>query len=255
MRAIWTIAWRDCKAILTSPIFYLTTTVCTLLWSFNFVRKVGEFAQASSLPPQYNQGRTLNIYYHLFLDHISLINLIFLFAIPAITMRLISEEKKSGTYGLLLTSPITATSIAVGKYLAGFLVAFTMISIAFLYPLGLRLFTEFPLAPLFSAFLGVTFMVGTYVAVGLFASSLTQSQVLSVILGFVLNLVLWFISQGSQMSDNPTVSAIFEYLHFPMQFHSFLRGTVSTSSIIFFISAIGFFVFLSQRVVESSRWR
>ncbi|MCB0355586.1 MAG: ABC transporter permease subunit [Bdellovibrionales bacterium] len=255
MRALWSIAWKDFRTLVTSPIFFLTTAICTAIWSFNFLRAVSRFSQMSSMPPQFRQGQSLNIHYHLFVDHISLINLIFIFAIPAITMRLISEEKKSGTYGLLLTSPITATSIAVGKFLAGFLVSLVLIGVAFLYPLGTRAFTEFSMGPLFASFLGVCLMTATYVAVGLFASSLSQSQVLSVILGILFNLILWLMSQGSQMSDNEVLSAIFEYIHVPQQFFSFIKGTISTSALFFFFISIGFFVFLTQRVVESSRWR
>jgi ABC-2 type transport system permease protein len=254
MRAVCTIAWRDFKTLALSPIFFLTTSICTAIWSFNFLRSVKRFADASSMPPQFKQ-QALNIHYHLFVDHISLINLIFIFAIPAITMRLISEEKKSGTYSLLLTSPITATNIALGKFLAGFMVSLSLVFVAFLYPLGTRMFTEFSMAPLLGSFLGVILMTGTYVAVGLFASSLSQSQVLSVILGILFNLILWLLSQGSQMSDNAVLAAILDYIHIPQQFFTFLKGTLSTSSIIFFTSAIGFFVFMTQRVVESSRWR
>ena len=255
MRALWTIAWKDFRTLVTSPIFFLTTAICTALWSFNFLRSVSRFSQMSSMPAQFRQGQTLNIHYHLFVDHISLINLIFIFAIPAITMRLISEEKKSGTYGLLLTSPISASSIAGGKFLAGFMVSLVLVCVAFIYPLGTRAFTEFHMGPLLASFLGVSLMTATYVAVGLFASSLSQSQVLSVILGILFNLILWLISQGAQMSDNEILSAVLEYMHVPQQFFSFLKGTVNTSSMFFFLSAIGFFVFLTQRVVESSRWR
>ena len=255
MRALWTIAWKDFRTLVTSPIFFLTTAICTAIWSFNYLRSVSRFAQMSAMPPQMRGGQELNIHYHLFIDHISLINLIFIFAIPAITMRLISEEKKSGTYGLLLTSPITATSIAGGKFLAGFLVSLVLIGVAFLYPLGTRAFAEFSMGPLFASFLGVILMTGTYVAVGLFASSLSQSQVLSVILGILFNLILWLVSQGSQMSDNELLSSLLDYIHVPQQFFTFLKGTINTSSLLFFLSAIGFFVFLTQRVVESSRWR
>ncbi len=254
MKATWIIALRDFKTLVTSPVFFLTTAICTAIWSFNFLRSVKRFSEASSMPPQFKQ-QTLNIHYHLFVDHISLINLIFIFAIPAITMRLLSEEKKSGTFGLLLTSPISATSIAAGKFLGGFFVSLVLVSVAFLYLIGMRMFTEFSMMPLFASFLGVVFMTATYVAVGLFASSLSQSQVLSVILGILFNLILWLLSQGSQMSDNAILSAVLDYVHIPQQFFSFLKGTVNTSSVVFFMSLIGFFVFLTQRVVESSRWR
>ncbi len=255
MRGLVSIAKRDFNALITSPIFSLVSSICAAIWSYNFIRATMQFAQMSSTPEQYRQGQTVNIHYNLFVDHISLVNLIFIFAIPAITMKLISEEKRSGTYDLLLTSPISATDIALGKFLGGFGVCFVLMLVSMIYPVGLRAFTAFNFGPLMSSYLGMTLMTAVYVSVGLFASSLTESQVLSVILGILFNLILWLISQGSAMSDNVILTAILNYIHIPQQFFTFLKGTLNTSSMVFFASTAGFFVFLTQRVVESSRWR
>ena len=255
MRATLAIAWRDFKALVTSPMFFVITGICSVVWTFNFLRALTRFAQLSALPPQVRQGQNFNIHFYLFIEHISLVNLIFIFAIPAITMKSISEEKKQGTYDLLLTSPITATNIALGKFLGALGVSCVLIFVALLYPLGMSFFADFSYGPLFTSFLGLVLMTATYVAVGLFASSISKSLVLSVILGILFNLILWLASQSAQMTDQPTLSAILEYMQIPQQFFSFLKGTFNTSACVFFLSAIGFFVFLTQRVVESSRWR
>lgn len=197
----------------------------------------------------------MNIHFYVFGNHIGLINLLVIFCIPAITMRLISEEKKSGTFGLLLTSPITATDIALGKYLAGFMLALIYIFVGFLFPLGTLAFADFSLKLLLASMLGVVLMTGVYVALDLFASSMTQSQFLSIILCIVLNVSLWFFFQGGQSSSNEVLDAVLDHLQFAKHLGHFVYGSVSTSSIIFFLSVIFFFVFLTQRVVESARWR
>jgi ABC-2 type transport system permease protein len=197
----------------------------------------------------------MNLHYMVFVPHISYVNLIFIFAIPALTMRLVAEEKKLRTYDLLLTAPISATEIALGKFLAGFGTAMALVAVAFLYPLITAFFADFPWGPLLTSFLGLAFVAGAYVAVGLFASSLTESIMLSVVMALIFNLILWFISQGVSFSDNPTFTAIMEHLSVGQHFLAFLKGSFEVSAIVFFLSCATLFVFLSQRVIESSRWR
>ncbi|NJM10352.1 MAG: hypothetical protein HC883_05720 [Bdellovibrionaceae bacterium] len=129
--------------------------------------------------------------------------------------------------------------------------ALTLIS--FLYPLATRIVAAYPMAPLFSAYLGVLLVSGVYVAVGLFASALTESIMLSVIMGLIFNMLLWFISQGA--GDAGALTAVLEYMGLGQHFLGFIMGSVKLNSMVFLLSVIGLFVFLTQRVVESSRWR
>lgn len=256
MRGILTIAKKDFLSIVKSPKFFIVAGVCTLFWSFQFVRGFLQFVEQNrgglAMMAGPNQS---NIHYTVFMMHLSLVNLICLFAVPALTMSLLSEEKKVRTYDLLLTAPITATDIAIGKFLAGFGVALMLVILSFFYPLATGLFAKFNWAPLLTAYLGVFLLVGLYASVGLFASSLTESILLSVFMGFIFNLMLWFVGQGSESIDNPTMLAIVEQISIGQQFMPFIRGTLKISSIVFFLSFIGLFVFLTQRVVESARWR
>lgn len=254
MRSILVIAKKDFKSIIVSPMFLIIACICTAIWSYNYLRALSIFAEASGLQQQMNQGG-MNIHYRVFVDHISLVNLIFIFVLPAITMRLIAEEKKVRTFDLLLTSPVSATDIAIGKFFSGFAVATVLVLISLFYPLITRLFTEFSLGPLFSSYLGMLLMAGTYTAVGLFASSVSQSVVLSVILGILFNLILWLVGQGSTFSNDPIFVAVIEHISIPQQFFVFLKGMISLESVVFLLSCISLFIFLSQRVIESSRWR
>lgn len=255
MRPIITMALKDFKIMVFNPMFCIIAALCTSIWSYNYLRSLMAFAKASAIPSMYGGANSMNLHYQVFVQHISFMNLIFIFAVPAITMRLLSEEKKNRTFDLLLTSPISSADIALGKFFAGWISVGVLVLLSFIYPLMTTMFADFSWAPVFTSYLGVMFIAGLYVAAGLFASSLTQSVVLSVIMGVIFNLVLWFISQGVEFSDEATFTAIMQHLNIGQHFFSFLKGTLAVGSILFFVSFISLFVFLSERVVESSRWR
>lgn len=255
MRAILTLAGKDFKNLLTSPLFYVISGLCSVLWSYSYIRALLMFAERSRMYMQPGSESGMSLQREVFLMHISQINLLFVFVVPALTMRLLAEEKRLRTYDLLLTSPVSASQIAVGKFLAGLGAVTVLTGISFLYPAATRMVAEFPMGPLLSAYAGVIFVSGAYVAVGLFASSLTESVMLSVVLGLIFNIMLWFISQGAGTDNMPMVSAVLEYMSLGQHFLNFIMGAVKLSSVVFLASVIGLFVFLTQRVVESSRWR
>lgn len=250
-----TIAVKDFRTIVFSPIFFVMCGLASCLWSFTYLRQIIEFAARSMGGGMMGMGGPQNIHFGVFVSHVWLVNLLFIFIAPAITMRLLADEKKARTFDLLLTSPITSVDIAIGKFLAGFWAAGILVLISMLYPLGTAFFADFSFGPLLSSYLGLLLTVALYIAVGLFASSLTEAPIAAVFFGAVINLSLWFISQGAQSSDNPTLSAILEHVSLGSQFSTFIRGTLQSGASIFFISCIGLFVFLTQRVVESARWR
>lgn len=255
MRAILTIAGKDLKNLMSSPMFFIIAGLCSILWSYSYMRNLLTFAEQAKNYMQPGMDAGLNLQREVFMMHISQINLLFVFVVPSLTMRLLAEEKRLRTYDLLLTSPITATQIALGKFLAGLGTVGALTFISFLYPLATRLVAEYPMGPLLSAYLGVLLVSGAYVAVGLFASSLTESVVLSVVMGLIFNILLWFISQGIGGDSSPMISAVLEYMSLGQHFLNFILGSIKLKSLVFLISLIGLFVFLTQRVIESSRWR
>jgi ABC-2 type transport system permease protein len=257
MKTIWAIAVKDFKGIVFSPTFLVLASLCSAIWSYVYLRFIQAFAQQSAMPMMGGAQRNMNLHYDVFVNHASFVNLIFLFVVPALTMRLISEEKKQGTFDLLLTTPITATDIMLGKFFGGFFAVSVLVAISMFYPLATGLLGKFPWAPLLLTYVGVLLVSASYVAVGLFASSLTDSVVLSVVLGVLFNLILWFVSQSPGMGEesSPVFMAVMEHLSLGLHFQAFLKGTIQISSIAYFLSVISLFLFLTQRVVESARWR
>lgn len=255
MRAILTIAGKDLRNLLSSPLFYVIASACTVLWSYSFLRALIMFAERSRMMMQPGAESGMNLQREVFLMHISQVNLLLVFVVPALTMRLLAEEKRFKTYDLLLTSPVNATQIALGKFLGGLGCVGVLVGISALYPLGTRLVAAYPMGPLISAYFGVLLVAAAYVAVGLFASSLTESILLSVVLGLIFNIMLWFLSQGAGSISSPWLQGMIEYLSLGQHFLNFIMGAIKLNSLVFLLSLSGLFIFLTQRVIESSRWR
>jgi ABC-2 type transport system permease protein len=254
MRAVLTLAGKDLRNLLTNPLYYLIAGLCTIVWSFTYMRGLLQFAQRSVAMNQPGMETGLSLQREVFLPHISYVHLLFVFMVPALTMRLLAEEKRLRTYDLLLTSPVTATQIALGKFLGGLGAVGVLILISFFYPLATRLVGAYPFVPLLSAYLGLLLVSAVYVAVGLFASALTESIMLSVIMALIFNLILWFVSQGLG-EQSGAFGAVMEYMGLGQHFSGFIMGAIKLNSLVFMASVIGLFIFLTQRVVESSRWR
>jgi ABC-2 type transport system permease protein len=256
MKGLWVIAGKDLRNLFLSPLFWILAGLCSMAWSFLFIFSIQEFATQSMLNVMQGGAEGgQNIHFSVFARHISLVNLVLIFAISAMTMRLFTEEKRNRTFDLLLTSPVTATQIVLGKLVAGVLTAWALVLISALYPLSIAMFAKLDWGPLVSSYLGVMLLAASYVAIGMFASSLTQSNVVAVLLALILNVMLWFVGAAADVSDNPATRQIFEHLNVGTHFVNFIKGSVSISGIVFFLSVIFLNSFLTQRVIESNRWR
>lgn len=254
MRSILLIAYRDFKQIVTSPVFFFISALCTVIWSITFVNFLRQFGVQGMMAASQG-GEGPNIIRSVFMPHVSIINLIFIVTLPALTMRLIAEEKKSRSYDLLLTSPITATQIVAGKFMAGIGAMSVLLFLSFLYPWMTRLIAEFSWGMVFSIYLGMFLMAALYTASGLLASSLTESSMLAVFMGVVLNFLIWFVGPSLSGIETEWISKVAEYINLGTHMANFVSGAIQVRSVVFFCASILFLTFLSQRVVESSRWR
>ncbi len=183
---------------------------------------------------------------------------LFLFFLPAIAMRVWSEEKKSGTEELLMTMPVRDWEVVVGKYLAALALLLLALVLTFPLPLALQHFTspKTPVdwGPVWCGYLGSFLFGSTILAVGTWASSLTQNQIIAFILGcsisFVL-IVLGFQPVYAVLPFGDTLSQLSPWTHFV----SMYRGVVTAPNIVFQLSAAAFFLYLNIRSVESRKWR
>jgi ABC-2 type transport system permease protein len=252
-----TIYNKETRGFFLSPVFYVVCFLCTAIFSWIYPNVLDQFAQSlqtfifqPDMPKQ-----QLNIHYRVFLPQLNVLNLILIFIVPALTMRLFAEEKKLRTFDLLLTSPVTSANIVVGKYLAAITAILGICVLAFLYPLSTAMMTPLHWAPLIIAFLGIYLVGCVYAAMDLFASSLTESGVVAYVMAVIFNMALWFVGVGVETVDSPGARAVFEHISINNHLMGLVEGTIRTNGLIFIFSLIFLFCFLSERVVESSRWR
>jgi len=247
------IAKKEYKNYFTGPVAYVVTGLFVFLMSWMFFQILAAFAQRSPMMMMQGRGMSLNDY--VFTPHFGNVNVVLLIMIPALTMRLFAEEKKNRTMDLLMTSPLTATQIVAGKFVAGLFVVWTILATLGIYPLVTSLFSHFDKGPILTALLGLALLSGVYVAIGVFASSLTENVIIAYFVAFVLELFFWVIGWASASMDGATSQSVFNYLSIVSHFGDFTKGMIDLSAVIYYVTLMFFFCFLTQRVVESARWR
>ena len=180
---------------------------------------------------------------------------ILLLASPVLTMRLVSEEKKSHTIELLLTSPVSPFEIIAGKFLACFVLYLALIALTLQYPLVLSAYsTEFDLGPVYSGYIGLILLGAAYISLGLFASTLTENQIVAAMLSFGGLILFWIFGWAKHIFDN-AFGELLGNLSIFDRYAEFLRGIVDSGNVIFFLIFSLTWLFLATRVLESDRWR
>jgi ABC-2 type transport system permease protein len=176
------------------------------------------------------------------------------FLLPVILMRSFAEEKKTGTYELLMASPASTTGIVAGKFLGALAFVVIMILPTFIYQILLYSVARPELGPVLSGYLGLFLFAAGGVAIGLFASSLTDDQLVAGVITFVILLFLLVIGFAGDLS-NTTAGKIASYLAVDTHFSNMTDGLIKSSDIVYFLSMSALFLFLTARSVESVRWR
>lgn len=187
-------------------------------------------------------------------------HVILMFVLPFFTMRLFTEESRQNTLALLMTSPIKMWELTVAKFLAAVSMLVLKLLVTFIFPIFLILYsgTETGGGPdlgvIATTYLGLVFVGSTYIAFGLFWSSVTESQLVAVVLSFATNFGFWLISIWAQSSEG-TLSSILKHLAINDQFMTFARGTIEVQSLVYFMSLLFLALFLTNRSLDSRSWR
>ncbi len=256
MRAL-TIANKEVKSFFSSPGFYVIGGISCAVFSWMYPIQLGRFYEGLSqgVASPGMPKEMMNIHATVFMQHLGILNLMLLLIVPAFTMRLLSEEKKIRTFDLLLTSPITSMDIVLGKFIATCALLLGYMLLALSYPLITSTFATVHWPTLATSFTAI-FMLGcVYAAIDLFCSSLTESVFISYVVSLIANIFIWFMASGSQIMDSNISRQVFEHISLGNHLGEMVNGTIRTSSLIYIVSLVVLFVFLAERVVESSRWR
>lgn len=182
-----------------------------------------------------------------------IVPLVFLFFVPAITMRLLAEEKKAGTLELLTTRPVRDVEIILGKFLAAWTLLAAALLPTLLYLVTLLVLGSPDLGPILTAYLGLVLMGGAYIAIGLFASGLTENQIVAFILSFLFVVAL-FLMDKVLMYVPEAFATPMEFLSIDYHFSNIARGVIDTRDLIYFGSLLGFGLYLATVTLERRKW-
>ena len=177
-----------------------------------------------------------------------------LLVIPVLTMRLLAEERGTGTIELLMTFPITDTQVVLGKYFATMVVYVLMLVPTLAYVGILKIYGNSEWGPLITAYLGLILLGGAFVAIGMFSSSLARNQIVAGVVGIGILLLLWVMGAATGILG-PRLSGVLAYLSLSDHFQNFGQGVIELKDIVFYVSVIIAALFLTVRVFESGRWR
>jgi len=179
---------------------------------------------------------------------------VFLIVLPMITMRTYSEEKRSGTMELLLTSPITDFQIIMGKFLGAMGLYASMLGVTLIHMVLLFWVSQPEWMPILTSYRGLLLLGGCFMAVGLLISSLTKNQIVAVVATFAIFMMLWMVNWIAQFMS-PTSQAVLNYLSITGHLEDFMGGVIDTKHVVYYVSFIAFGLFLTARSVDVERWR
>lgn len=249
MRAVYSIFKRELRSYFASPTAYIILVVFLLLSGVFFFLYLEGFVE-SQYDPRYQiyQGQ-LSLNQSVIAPFFSTINIILLLLVPLITMRLFAEERKNYTAELLFTSPLRAYQIVLGKYFSSLALFLAMLLIGALNIIALSVYGTLDMGPLLSGYLGIFLIGASFISVGMFASSLTDNQVISAVISFGILLLFWVV--GASGTDD----SLWRQLSIIGHFENFVRGVIEIKDVVYYLTFTLFTLLLTNAVIESERWR
>ena len=227
---------RELHEYFNSPMAYIFLVVFALVTGYFFTNTFF----------LYNQSDMRSLF--------GIVPLVYLFFIPAVSMGLISREKSLGTIEIITTLPVRERDIVIGKFLAGLsLILIALLTTLVHYITLINVGTTIDHGAVFTGYLGLALLGGVYTAVGVFSSSLTENQVIAFIVGIAIVLV-FFLMDKLLMFVPASLAGIVQYMSTEFHLSNIARGVIDTRNLVYFGSVIGFFLFMTTRVLEARKW-
>ncbi len=239
MSNIATMARRELGAYFLSPIAYLVGAIFLFTSGLAFGLGTFQVGAEASL-------RSLLDFW---------IVLILVFVLPMLTMRLMSEEFRSGTIETLMTVPVTDVEVILGKFFGALFFYLILLATLLVYPIILAVFGPVDPSLLICNYLGLILLGAFYIAIGLFFSTCTKHQVIAVLCSAGMLAFMTFAFQPLAQLVEGWPRVLLQQLSIRMHFHDFVRGMVDMNHLVFFVTMIGLFLFLTVRILEMRRWR
>jgi ABC-2 type transport system permease protein len=252
VRNVIAIAARELRAYFASPMAFIIIGFFLLPFGVFFYLYLAAFLRKGMQMAQF--GGAMNINQEVIRYVLQNASVVILFIMPMITMRTYSEEKRSGTIELLLTSPVTDLEIILGKFLGALGLYVAMLLCTLLYIGILFVYGNPEWRPLVAAYLGLLLMGGVFIAIGLLISSTTNNQIVAEVVTFIVVLLMWIIGWVADTAG-PTLGPITSWLSITEHFDDFSKGIIDTKHVLYYLSLITFGLFLTAKSVDTERWR
>ncbi|WNG46250.1 ABC transporter permease subunit [Archangium minus] len=263
MRTALAIARKELSIYFTTPWAYAVFTAMLAVASFFFVNSLYEFQRAQEMARTLGWERVPQEFRNLtdgvMVPFWSSVMTITLFVVPFLSMRLFAEEKRNKTFELLMTAPVRPVEIVLGKYLGGLGIITTTLGLTIVFPVLLSLLgssdsgTVLEWGTVLLAYGGLLLWGATCMAIGMFISTLTESQMVAALVTFAV-LLPWMLLRGLAQAAEEPLRSFISHLSFDAQLTGLLRGVLDLEAPIFFLSVIFFSLLLSHRSVEAQRW-
>lgn len=231
---MFTVAKKEISTYFKSPIAYVLIGLFMLMISLLFYSPFS-VGSGDFLPVMENMGFFL------------------IFIVPIMTMRILAEDRKNGTEVLLLTSPTSLTKIVLGKFLAMYFVFLVITVLSFIYPLIMVSFGGVFTVQLIGAYLGFLLLGAAFVSIGVFASALTENQIVAAIISFVALLMMWMADAfATEVGGN--IGTFMGWFSLLTRYNTFTRGILGLPEIAYLVLFTSLILFLTIRVIERRRW-
>jgi len=252
------IAAREIRSYFVSPVAYVVMTGFLLLAGWFFFNLLARFSYMvqiySGMQRSAGELERLNLNDFVIAPLLHNLSVVLVILIPVITMRTFAEEKRLGTFELLLTSPLRIGEIVAGKFLGALAFVSVMLALTGIYPLLLIAYGNPETGVMLSGYLGLYLVAASFVSIGLLTSSVTENQIIAAVSCLVALLLLYVINWPADTST-PPISAVLHYLSVTEHFGEFVKGLIDSRAVVYFLSLISAALFLTHRSVESLRWR
>ena len=251
----WAIFKKELRVYFSSPIAYAVLTIFALISRLVLLQRL-RLLRVASMQAAMNpmMARDMSVIEGVLRPLFQNMSVIMLLMMPILTMRLFSEEKKSGTIELLLTFPVRDGEVLLGKYLAALAVFAAMLAITLAYPLIMAWVTPLELGPLATGYLGLLLQGAAFIAIGILISSLTENQIVAAVATFGTLLIFWVIAWASD-SAGGNLGRILSHVSLTEHFDSFSKGVIDTKDLIYYLDLTILALFLTLRSLDSKRWR
>lgn len=247
MNSIITIALHECRLLFKSPLAWIILAVVEFLLAVLFLILLNQFLNPS--PWLAGRGVTEIVIAGL----LQIAGIILLLATPFITMRVFSEERRSGTINLLYSSPVSLTQLVLGKYLGIMIFLLLLLLLIALMPLSLQMGTDIDLLQFSSGMLGLLLLMGSFAAIGLFVSTLTSQPSVAAVITFGILFMLWIINLAANTGSD-WFREVFTYLSLLNHYNNLINGLFNTVDVIYYLITITGFVALSIWRLDTERF-